>query len=273
MPRNSRTIFIIFIIFYPFFSLAQTTAPTSESETINYIIKETSIQEELNRSISELESQFSQNPFGLPASKNEQMMNLFANTFEPKAMRTTIKETFREQYNADHANATVNWLNDSTTQKVLDYQKEFYTLQGIRKRIVNEYELEKNPVSQARTALIDSLAQQMSAAPMEVESRAIIFRAMISALSKLSDQRSFSEAQIDTFVNNFRNQMQSQIGQQLTNRFLVKYHGLDSKYLRDYMSFYETEAGSWLSNTTSQSVHGALESASEKFLNSLNTIQ
>mgnify|MGYP000383300419 FL=1 len=273
MPRCSRTITLFLFILYPAISFSQSSLPSAKAETITYIIKETSVQEELHRSISEIESQFSQNPFGLPASKNDQMMKLFSEHFEPETMRTSIRQAFQEQYDSQHAEATVDWLSDTTTQKVLDYEKEFYTLQGIRKRVVNKHELEQNPPTQERTDLIGSLIESMSAAQMEIEARTIIFRSMISALSELSAQRSFSESQINSFVQNFRSQLQGQIDRELTNRLLVKYHGLNDKTLQTYISFYDTDTGDWLSSTSSQAVHAALEKASEDFLNSLNTIQ
>lgn len=272
MPRCSLSFVTLFLLF-PIFSFAQTSSIDSKSETITYILEETSIQEELNRSINEIESQFSQNPFGLPSSKNDQMMKLFAEHFEPKTMGNSIKQTFQNQYDANHAQTTVEWLNDTTTQKVLDFEKEFYTLQGIRKRVVNKYELEQSPPARKRIELLEALIKNMSAGQMEIESRTIIFRAMVSALSQISSQRSFSESQIDTFVQNFRSQLQTQINQELTNRLLVKYHGLNNQLLQKYLSFYDTDAGNWLSDTTAKAVHAALENSSATFLKAIDSIQ
>lgn len=273
MRRCSQTITLLLFIFYPVISLSQGSLPSSQDDTITYIIQETSVQEDLHRSISEIENQFSQNPFGLPAAKNEQLMELFGEHFAPQKMQSPIRNTFQEQYNRDHAEATAESLSQQMVQQVLEYEKEFYTLQGIRKRVVNRYELEQNPPNQQRTQLVDSLAQQMDLASMEVESRAIIFRAMVSALSDLSEQRNFNEMQINDFVQNFRNQVSSQINQQLSNRLLLKYHGLETAPLQKYAEFYQTPAGNWLSNTRTQAVHAALQQSADEFMNALDSIQ
>lgn len=273
MIRRFRRLAILLIALLPLAAFAQTTPSNTESDVIDYIIHQTSIKEELNRSIDDIKGQFSQNPFGLPASQNEQMMKLFAKHFDPQSMLSAIRQSFQQHFDEQQSESTVEWLKESSTQKVLDYEKEFYTLQGVRKRVVNKYELEQDPPTQERTDLIDELIDNMSVASTEIESRVILFRTMITALGQLSSQRSFSESQIDTFVQNFRNQMKMQIDQQLRQRFLVKYHGLANQPLQDYAAFYSTEAGQWLSKATSESMHAALQQASDDFLNNLSSIQ
>lgn len=269
---NRLTVIILFFAL-PFVSTAQESSPDSKAQVISEIIHETSIKGEMKQSVEELQNQFAQNPFGLPSDKNAKMMDIFAQSFSPDSMIHSIRETFRNQYKPASADSTIEWLNTPNTQKALNFEKEFYTLQGIRKRVVNRYELQKNPPSQRRTELIKSLKKDMSASQSEIESQAIIFRALVSAFSTLSDQRSFSEQQIDTFVNNYRGQVQSQIDQQIVDQLLIKYHGLDNETLQKYASFFATEHGQWLSETTSESIHNALQKASDRFLKSINNIQ
>ncbi|MDZ7681599.1 MAG: hypothetical protein U5J63_07810 [Fodinibius sp.] len=200
-------------------------------------------------------------------------MDLFKKEFAPQKMGAPLQKTFQEQYNTNHAQTTAQRLNKTTIQQVLDFEKEFYTMQGIRKRVVNRYEIEKNPPSQQRTQLVDSVAQAMELAEMEVEARATIFRAMVTALSELSEQRNFSEMQTNRFVDNFRNQVRTQINQQLTDRLLLKYHGLENEPLKQYISFYQSPAGQWLSSTRTQAVHNALDQAANQFMDKLSTIK
>lgn len=259
---------IVIVIFFstllPFTLIAQETL--SQSERIDKIIVETSISGELNQPIDELENQFSQNPFGMPSATNEQMMNLYSEAFQPESTMKSIRSTFSEQYSAGYVDSVVNWLEKPYTQNVHEVEKEFYTLQGIRKRIVSKYELEQNPPSENRIQLIQSLAKKQSAAETEIEARAIIFRALVTAFGELSDQQTFNSNQIEGIVDNFRNQMKSQIDEQITSHLMTKYHGVDDQVLKQYISFYDTEAGQWLTETTSESKQAALESAADQFL-------
>jgi hypothetical protein len=267
-----RTTIILLFALLPFITIAQDSPPQSKTETINKIIEETSVSGELNQPIDELQNQFSQNPFGLPSATNKRMMDLYSEAFQPESTMKSIRNTFNKQFDAEHADSVVHWLNKSNTQNVHEIEKEFYTLQGIRKRVVSKYELEQNPPSEERTQLIQSLVQKRAAAETEIEARSIIFRALVTAFSDLSDQQSFSSTQIEGFVSNFRNQIKSGIDEQVTRHLMTKYHGLDDNALQEYISFYDTEAGQWLTDTTSESMQTALESAADQFLTSINKI-
>ena len=269
MTHCRRLGIITLFALLPFVSAAQESSTQTKTDIIDRIIAETSVEDELNSPIEQVQNQFSQNPFGLPADKNEEMMNIYADTFKPDATVKTIRTTFANQYNQAHAKAVLDWLNDEETQKVLDAEKEFFTLQGIRKRVVTKYELEQNPPNQDRKDLIQSLAQTTSASETELEARTKLFRTMVSAFSKLSDQRSFNSIQIDNIVNNFRSQIEPQINQQVADQLLVKYHGLDDATLKNYTSFYSTDAGQWLNKTTSESIRAALEASSENFISTI----
>jgi hypothetical protein len=249
--------------------LAQASDKLVQEQKINQIITETSIPQQLEQSVTHLERQFAQNPFGLPDSVNEQMMQVFSDNFRPETLTKTLQKVFDQRYDPVHADSTIHWLNKLSVQSVLDYEKEFYTLQGIRKRVVNKYELEQNPPTQKREQIIAELTTNSLSADREIEARATIFKALISALSELSTQRSFTQQQIDIFVDNYRSQIRSQIDQELTNQMLVKYHGLENKALEDFIAFYKTGSGNWLNTTTSEAVDSSFKKASEKFLNSV----
>lgn len=273
MTDCRRTAIILFLALLPFVTIAQESPPQNESEIIHKIIEETSVSGELHQPIDELQNQFSQNPFGLPSATNERMMDLFSDAFQPESTLESIRSTFKNQYNEEHAETVVDWLNEPHPQDVHEAEKEFYTLQGIRKRVVSKYELEQDPPSENRIQLIQSLAQRKSAVETELEARATIFRALVTAFGELSDQQSFSSSQIEGIVGNFRNQIQSQIDQQVINHLMTKYHSVDDDVLQQYISFYDTESGQWLTDTTSESIQNALESAADQFLTSINNMQ
>lgn len=260
------TAVILIFALFPIITIGQDSSTQSKSQVIQKIAEETSISSELNQPIDELENQFSQNPFGLPSATNERMMELYSEAFQPKSTTESIRNTFNEQFNAEYADSVAAWLRKPNTKDVHETEKDFYTLQGVRKRIVSKYELEQDPPSDERVQLIQSLAEKRSAAETEMESRATIFRALVTAFGELSDQQSFNSTQIEGIVGNFRNQMRSQIDEQVTSHLMTKYHGLDNEVLQQYISFYNTESGQWLTTTASQSKQNALESAADQFL-------
>jgi stress-induced morphogen len=268
MSLFSRIVTAIVILLFPFLSIAQNN---SQAQIIDHIIEETSIEEQMNRSPEELEAQYSQNPFGLESSQNEQLMECYRNAFETESMLDIVTETFRNKYDTNHADATMSWLNEENTKKVHALEKEFYTIQGIRKRVVHKYELEQNPPDEARKKIIDSLNHATSATVSKIESYTIIFRGIVTAFGQLSNQQ-FGNAQIETFVQNYRSQIQPQLEQQGTNELMIKYYDLNNNQLKQYASFFDTGAGRWLNSTSTESIHNALEEATDRFLDAVNDL-
>lgn len=233
------------------------------------ILKSIAFEDHLREIPQSMHDQFLQNPFGLPASTNEQMMKAFHTAFLTNALPKDARKAFQKRFSSEHAASVMQWFNKKSIQNVLKADRKAHTLQGIRQRVVNKYELEQNPPGESRINLIQNLADNINAEDTKVESSAIIFRAFVSAFDEFNNQQSFTETQIEGIVGNFRNQVRTQIGQDITQRLLVTYHELDDQSLNDYIEFYNTEAGKWLNEAKTTSFQSSYQSAADRFLNSV----
>lgn len=264
-----RSFLLLSIILLPIVSPAQNSSAISNAEVTEQIFNEIPLEERLREAPQQMQALISQNPFGLPPSQNEKMINAFEEAFTNNSLIDYAHRAFLGSYKPEPAQATLQWFQNEDTQLVLEAEKEFYTIEGIRQRVVNKYELEQNPPPQDRIELITSLSEEMSAVETEIESRVIIFRALISAFSELNTQQSLSEVQIEGAVNNYRNQVRSQIDQEVTNQLLTLYYGLNNNTLQKQISFYQSDAGTWLTNAISTSLHSAYQKAANKFLDAI----
>lgn len=272
MKTLFQSLCILLVILFPAITQAQNSSGESKTEAINQIFEKIPIEERLGEAPEKLKGFIAQNPFGLQSSQNEKMMDAFQNTFEQDSLLKYAKETFYQNYKPEAADAVLQWFRKENTQTILKAENEFYTIQGIRLRVVNKYEMEQNPPPQNRIELIKSLSDQISAVDTEIESQVTIFQALVSAFSSLSTQQSLTEAQIEGAADNYRYQVQSQINQEVTNQLLTTYHGLENEKLQDQIAFYETEPGKWLSSSISESMISAYQIAAERFLDSIQDL-
>lgn len=257
------------LIFIPLITAAQGQSVDSKTELIDHILQRLPLAAELNEAPRDVEAQFSQNPLGLPTDKNSRMIELFADGFIIDSLRKDVEQTFSSQFNIDHAQSVNGWLRKESTHKVHGAEESSSTLQGARKRVVRMYELEQDPPSEERESIIQSLMEATSAVESAIESQTILFRSIVSAFSILSDQRTFSESQIDGIVDNYRLQIQSEMENEIKNQYLITYYDLGIDVLEEYASFYETEAGSWLNTTTTQGIQTAYQNAADRFVESV----
>lgn len=270
MIKHSRPfVAAIGILLLPLVINAQGDAGDTQKDFVDRIFHEMALAQRLDERPRDLHQQFSQNPLGLPPEKNERMMELFLQAFTSDTLQAYARENFLQDYKSGAAEEVESWIGREHTQKVLQAEQQFYSLQGMRKRIVHQYEMEQNPPPESRSQLIDQLIESRSAIESEVESQLVLFRALITAFGEVSEQRSFTEAQIDGFVDNYRGQLQMQVERELPRQFMLMYYEVETDTLNRYISFFESDAGSWLSGTTSESIQSAYQQATDRFLESI----
>lgn len=273
MKLPHRIVLSVCLVLIPFISTAQPPAATADSAILDTLLKEIPFESRLQRAPKDIEMQFAQNPLGLPAEKNERMITLFAEGFVIDSLMYDVRRVFENRYKDPYSEELKAWLNRPSTQKVHDAEEASNTLQGARRRVVRLYELEQEPPSEEREEVILSLMNATSSVDNAVQSQTILFRSIVSAFSILSDQRTFTEAQIDGIVSNYRLEIESQIENDLMQQYLVTYYDLDNDTLMEYASFFESDAGSWLDSTATEAVTTAYENATDRFVESVDNLQ
>ena len=273
MKLPLRTVCSVLILFIPILSAAQQNPDTPESALVDSLLIEIPFESRLERAPKDIEMQFAQNPLGLPDEKNERMIELFADGFIIDSLMNDVTTIFNARFNDQYADSLKSWLNSASTQKVHEAEEASNTLQGARRRVVRMYEMEQEPPAEEREELILSLLNATSSVENAIESQTILFRSIVSAFSILSEQRTFSEAQIDGIVNNYRMEIENQMENDLKQQYLIKYYDLNNETIGEYTSFYVSEAGKWLNSTASEAIKMAYKNASDRFVQSVENME
>lgn len=268
MKLTRFTIFI-FCLLFPFLGLAQESFTKNEADQV---FNQIPVKQTLIEMPEDLKSQFSQNPFGISPKRNSRLVELFTKAFDPDILADTARKEFHSQFDTTKAEDVLSALQSETLKQVVDKEFEYFTIQGIRKRIITKYELERDKPSEQRQALIKKIVNNKSAKDSEIESQKIIFRSFVVATSAISDNIRLSENQIEGIVGNFTNRMQMQLENELINTYLIMYHGLDDDQLTQYADFYASEAGRELRNAITTSINNAFQSASDRFLENVRSL-
>lgn len=274
MNFHFRSICCAVIIFFSFTIVgkAQTQATVHQS-LADTITSDFAISEKIKEAPRDLRLQFEQNPLNLDPGKNKEILSHFSEAYKTNMLVADFKTSLQEKLTEEEAETVSNKLQSPAIQKVTEARQEFYTLQGKRKRIVTKYEMEQDPPSADRISSIRALVDTTSQAEESVESSIIILRPLLTALMKESQQRTFSEAQLDAITSNFRAQMQSQASEQALNDLLITFYNIDDKTLSEYVSFMQSPAGQWLDNAISESIQASYQQAADRFSASVNTDQ
>lgn len=247
------------------------SSPDSKQALADQLVRQLALREQLKEAPDNIRMQFEQNPLNLSAQKNERMLELFSKAYKSKRLLEDFKSALQQELTDERAVVLSQKLDTPAVQAVTDAQQEFYTLQGKRKRIVTKYEMEQQAPSPERRAAISALVDTTSAAAGSVESSIVILRSVIKALGRLSEQHRFTDRQIDTVAENFRTQMEAGAFQQTRERLMVTYYNVDIEALDQYVAFMQSDTGQWLDKVLSLSIQSAYETASERFLQAVET--
>lgn len=271
MKYTRSTIFICFLLL-PFLGFAQESSTSNKGNNIDQILELLPVQQTLNNIPKDLEQQFTQNPFGISASKNEQLIELFNETYNADSLSKIVHKNFKESFDPGYSDSVLSTLDSETIKPILNTEADFYTVQGIRKQIVTKYELEQDEPSQERISIIKDIIDHSSAKESEIESQTILFRSLVIGTDAISSKLSLSETQIDGVLDNFKNRLQMQLEDELVNNYLVMYHGLEDRQLKKYADFYATEAGTEFKEALNKAIHTAFQEASDRFITNAESL-
>jgi len=256
------------VLFQP--SAAQTTNDTN-GNLVDEVIQQLVLNKKINEWPEDLSKQFRQNPFGLPAEKNNTLLDALNNAYQKELLVNDLRNSLSANLSGEYQKIISDWLAKSSTKKVNKAQQAFYTLQGQRKRIVAMYEMEQSPAPANKNKLLQTFLDTTLVVERNVEMGSITFRSIIEGLNQLSTQRQLSEDQMNTIVDNFKRQQTLQAPQSLKKQLLVTYYDIPNSTLQSYVSFFTTEAGQQLDSAIDQSIKQAYKAAAKRFTASLNT--
>ncbi|WP_445664583.1 hypothetical protein [Fodinibius sp. AD559] len=270
--KYMRSTIFIFCFLIPFWGFAQNSSNVKNENDSDRILDLLPVKQTLNELPKELKSQFTQNPFGISASKNEQLIKLFSKAYNADSLSKTAHKSFKETFNHSYSDSVLAVLESESIKPILNTEADFYTVQGIRKQIVTKYELDQNKPSQERVSIIEDIIEHSSAKESEIESQTILFRSLVIGTDIISSKLSLSETQIDGVVNNFNNRLQMQLEDELVNNYLVMYHGLEDDRITKYADFYASEAGTEFKKSLNKAIHTAFQEASDRFISNVEAL-
>ncbi|MDZ7660661.1 hypothetical protein [Fodinibius sp.] len=271
MKHSQLTIFL-FCLLFPFLAFAQESADVKNGNDIDRIFDLIPVEQTLTELPKDLKNQFSQNPFGISASKNEQLIELFSEAYHADSLFKIAHKHFKNNFDSSYSDSVLTILNSDKIKPVLNSEANYYTVQGIRKQIVTKYELEQDEPSQKRISIVKNLIEQSSTKKSALESQSILFRSFVIGTDAISSRLNLSDSQINSIINNFKNRLQMQLEDELVNNYLVMYHGLENDRLTKYADFYTTKAGTEFKKALNESIHTAFQEASDRFISDIKSL-
>ncbi len=179
----------------------------------------------------------------LRASINEQ--------FDDGILSNFAVESIREQWDANHGQSTLNWLNSDIGRKITALEEHAASPEGLAELEAFAKELESFRPDDARIALVRRLNESVNGTEMAVDSSLAIALAIAvghSDPSQVSTAKNIEALRKKIFAE--RELLLAPMDRAILVYFIHTYASLENTEILRYVDFLESAAGRWYVNTT-----------------------
>ena len=260
---------LLIILGVPSLLFSQTQSTTTygnKNAVIDSLLTHYGLAETVNQIPNTLAGQFEQNPIGIDETLNQMIVDAFDDSFHTDSLYQTVSASINQRYEQSFAEGVLQNFQQTSIRSVLETRREFNTLQGYRKQVVGMYEMEQNPPSEIRMMLVESLRDTKNVTGYVTDSYGIIFRSFLQSIDTLSLRQNFTEGQMNAFVDNYKNQIRSEIDNSVIDDYLVTFHDIPKDTLNTYIAFWESEAGQWFNKSYHEGLLTAYQKAADGFI-------
>lgn len=261
-------IFSIFTLLWPFSGQAQSEEHRALASEIT---RHLALNYQLGNAAEDISRQFAQNPFQLEPAQSQNILAAFKHAYGDSLLLNDFITLLSQKMTPDYASKLQRWLDTKTASHITELRQAFHTLQGKRQRVVAMYEMEQQPPSRDRVALITTLLDTTSRVENTIDASATALRVFIEAVDSLNTQRSFTAAQLQNIVANFRSQVKNPLKEELKNRLLVLFRPTKDEALEQYIAFWGTPMGQWLNKQIADGIREAYNVAAKRFIENIST--
>jgi hypothetical protein len=193
------------------------------------------------------------------------LRNAFEFTFTSEKLYKRVAATFTEQGGDDQLSRTLVWLQTPLSRKITALESAANTLEAME--AIQQYGalLDSQPPPQSRLALIERLDKTTGATESALEIQGALVRALLEGgNSLLPEEKRPPSEQVDSLIASMRAQWREPLRQQLQVAMLYTYRDVSDEELAEYLAYWETEDGRWLTRTTNRALLDAMSAASRE---------
>lgn len=189
----------------------------------------------------------------------------FEHAFTTETLRAEMAAALAERADPERFAVAIAWLKTPLARKLTELENDAQRPESAER--VGEFgaSLATHPPSDSRQALIDRLDRALGGTEFGLKAQSGFVRAMLESVNPLlPEENRKSPEQIETVIQQTRQQLGAMVEQQVRVGMLYTYREVPDEELEQYIEFWETDDGQWLSEAMRAAVLRAVESASRQ---------
>ena len=243
--------------------VAQETGTTPTA--IDEVLKLYGVREQVGQLPGIILSALDQQQAQLAPEVYRALRNAFEFTFTSEKLYKRVSASFAEQGDGNQLARTLAWLQTPLSRKMTKLESAAGTLEAME--AIQQYgaTLDSLPPPQPRRNLVERLDQAVGASAIALVIQGAMLRALLEgANSLLPLEKQPTPEQVDNLLASVRTQLREPLRQQVHIAMLYTYRDVSNEELAEYLAYWGTEDGRWLTRTTSRALLAAVSETSRE---------
>lgn len=261
--RSTGWAYAVFLFLFPVTSLWASVQPAiGEQQLINEVLDRSGVSAQINAIPALVKSQLEQYQSHATPDRNKypQLLNQLNASFNPENVRNAMLRQLIINYNQDYFRSYLVGLEDPAIQRLTQMEIAAATDPDSGRKMAQYLtQLEYNPPSSKRKALIRALDESSNSSRFVAATQATIYRVVTETMNYSSrPPHRLSLEKIDDNADALMQQRLTAASEYVMNNALFVYRNVSDDDLQAYVNFHHSEAATWFHQLLQQAWIGSI---------------
>jgi len=201
----------------------------------------------------------------IPVKAYEAGSQIMAEAYNANDIYSLVIDYFNANSRRDYLLEIKEFMSSSLSEKIISLEDKAATSKGLEEMKEFANTLGQTPPPEERTTLIKKLDEVVGATNMQIETVINLYKGMNLAIDPIAiaDKR-LTPGELDMVTTQMRQQLKNLLKNVISISFLYTYQSLSDEELKQYISFWSSDAGKWFNKVSNEAFISAMDKAGQR---------
>lgn len=240
-------------------------AELEKNSLLDKVFELSNVKKQVESIPAHVAEEYSQYKERIPAKIYEEGSQIMAEAYSSNDIYSSIADYFSANFRRDYLMKIKEFMSSPLSEKIINLENKASTSKGLEEMREYADTLSKIPPSEERTALIKKLDEAVGATNMQIETVVSLYKGINLAIDPVAvaDKR-LTPGELDMVTTQMRKELKNILKNVISVSFLYAYQSLSDEELKEYVSFWSSDAGKWFNRVSNEAFISAMDKAGQR---------
>jgi len=240
-------------------------AELEKNSLLRKVLELSNIKKQVESIPAHVADEYTQYKERMPVKVYDAGGQIMAEAYNADDIYSSVIDYFNANSRRDYLWKIKEFMSSPLSEKIISLEDKAATSKGLSEMKEFANTLGQTPPPQERTALIKKLDEAVGATNMQIETVITLYKGMNLAIDSVavSDKR-LTPGELDMVTTQMRQQLKSILKNVISVSFLYTYQSLSDEELKQYVSFWSSDAGKWFNKVSNEAFISAMDKAGQR---------